>query len=215
VTADAAVIDVGSNSVLLLVVAVEEGGAARAIDEALATTRLGLGLRPGGRLDPDACSRTMAVVVRFTARARELGAEWIWAFATAAIRDAADGDAFARGLRLAAGVPVAVLSGEQEARLAYAAVRGGLALGDDPLLVADVGGRTTELTLGRGDEIVAATSLPLGALALTEAHGDDASALAAAVDRIVGECDLVRRAAALGARLAVSVAPRRRSRRST
>src|SRR5206468_10745024 len=89
-------------------------------------------------------------------------------------REAADGAAFLAEVAAASGASMAVLSGEEEARYAFAAVAHGLDMGTDELLVADVGGRTTELTLGRGSDIVAAVSLPLGALALTETwlHGD-------------------------------------------
>jgi exopolyphosphatase/guanosine-5'-triphosphate,3'-diphosphate pyrophosphatase len=87
----AAVIDVGSNSVLLLVAA---GG--RVLDEAVETTRLGTGLFEGGRLDPAARARTLAAVERLAARARAAGARAVWAFGTAAMRRAADGAAFAR-----------------------------------------------------------------------------------------------------------------------
>ena len=155
VAAVAAVIDIGSNSVLLLTVAVDRGRA-RMLDQALAVTRLGTGLRPGGRLDADALAQTRDAVVAFAARARARGAPRVWAFATAALREAADGSAAADAIAAAAGVPVEVLSGEREAALAYAAV----AAEETPLLVADVGGRTTELTLGVGERVLGAASLP-------------------------------------------------------
>jgi len=107
----AAVIDIGSNSVLLLTVAVERGRA-RVLDQALAVTRLGTGLRPGGRLDADALARTRDAVVAFAARARARGAPRVWAFATAALREAADGSATAGAIAATAGVPVEVLSGD-------------------------------------------------------------------------------------------------------
>lgn len=164
----AAVIDIGSNSVLLLVLGVEPDGRARALDEALVTTRLGTGLHRGSGLDPAARARTREVVVALAARARVRGATHVWAFATGAARDAADGVAFTRELEAAAGVPVEVLAGEREARLAYAAV---VATAEVPALLAvDVGGRSTELTLGAASDVTAAVSLPVGALILTEAH---------------------------------------------
>jgi exopolyphosphatase/guanosine-5'-triphosphate,3'-diphosphate pyrophosphatase len=181
----AAVLDVGSNSTLLLAVAVDAAGRARAVDEALVTTRLGTGLRAGGYLSPSARARTHAAVDDLVGRARAAGADRVWAFATGAVRRAADGAAFAAELSAAAGIPVDVLSGEREATLAYRAAVTGLDGADVPVLVADIGGATTELTVGRGDAIAASVSLPLGALALTETHlqGDpaDAGAVAAAV----------------------------------
>ena len=165
----AAVLDVGSNSVLLLTVAVAPDGRARQRDAALATTRLGSGLRPGGTLDRTARDRTRDAVVALAGRARESGASHCWAFATGAARAARDGAAFAAELATTAHCPVEVLAADEEARLAYAAVAHALADGAGPLLVADVGGATTELTFGQGERIDATVSLPLGALALTEA----------------------------------------------
>jgi exopolyphosphatase/guanosine-5'-triphosphate,3'-diphosphate pyrophosphatase len=200
----AAVIDVGSNSVLLLTVEIGRGGRARALDEALATSRLGTGLRGGGRLDPGALARTRDAVVDFAARARARGARRPWAFATAAARDAVDGAAAAREIGAAAGVPLEVLSGAREAALAYAAVAGAVETGDAPLLVADVGGRTTEVTLGVGARVLGSASLPLGALALAEAHASDVAGTHAAVDAVLDACAVLARARAAGARLAAS-----------
>src|SRR5439155_1519971 len=80
--------DVGSNSVLLLAVAVGADGRARPVDAALETTRLGTRLTDGGALDPAARARTVAAVEALAVRARRAGAERVWAFATAAVRRA-------------------------------------------------------------------------------------------------------------------------------
>ena len=178
----AAVLDVGSNSSLLLAVAVDATGRARALDEALVTTRLGAGLRAGGALDPAARARTHAAVADLIARARAAGADRVWAFATGAVRRAVDGPAFIAELAEANGIPVEVLRGAREATLAYRAAVHGLGLDDAPVLVTDIGGATTELTTGRGDAIGTTASVPLGALALTETYVHDAGAIVAAVD---------------------------------
>ena len=190
----AAAIDVGSNSVLLLTVAVEPDGRARAIDEAGVTTRLGTGLVERGSLDPNAARRTRECVVEFTARARRSGARTPWAFATGAARRACDGEAFVVALARAAACEVEILSGEREAALAYAAAVDGLGLHGRSLLVVDVGGVTTELTLGTGPAIRASTSLALGALALTEACGGDAERLGARVEAELATTDIPRQA---------------------
>ena len=197
----AAAIDVGSNSVLLLTVAVGLDTRVRTVDTALETTRLGTRLRDGGLLDGDARRRTIAAVEAFAARARRAGADGVWAFATAAVRRAADGDAFAREVEETAGVSLEVLSGAREAALAYTAVAHGLPAVRGPLLVVDVGGGTTELTLGQGETVGETASLSLGALALTESG---ASPLAAHVDGILAGCELPARAALRGASLAAS-----------
>jgi exopolyphosphatase/guanosine-5'-triphosphate,3'-diphosphate pyrophosphatase len=195
----AAVIDIGSNSVLLLTVAIAADGRVHGVDQALATTRLGAGLRPGGTLDPAARTRTRDAVAAFAARARAAGATRTWAFATGAARDAADGADFAAEVQATTGVPVEVVSGEREARLTWAAAADAVGAGDAPLLVADVGGWSTELTLGAGHRVLAVASLRLGALSLTAAHGTDAARLAEAVDAV-----LAVPAEARGARLAAS-----------
>jgi len=203
------VIDVGSNSVLLLSVSVENGRA-RIMDEGLATTRLGAGLRAGARLEPAARERTRAAVVGFATRARESGATLVWAFATGAARVAADGREFMCELERAAGIPVEILSGIREAELAYAAVARGLHV-RGPLLAIDIGGRTTELTLGAGERVDEAISLELGALALTDAylHGDPPTRLALAsaaetATAALGASGLPSRAQARRARLVAS-----------
>jgi len=195
----AAAIDVGSNSVLLLTIAVSAGGRASAIDEAVATTRLGAGLLAGGPLDPAAVRRTRDAVVAFTARARALGATNVWAFATGAARRAADGAAFAAETAAAAGVPVEILSGAREAALAHAAIVHGLGLDTAPVLAIDTGGATTELTLARGATVEAAVSLPLGALALTETRGGDLAGMRADVAAVLATTDVPARARAAGA----------------
>jgi exopolyphosphatase/guanosine-5'-triphosphate,3'-diphosphate pyrophosphatase len=200
----AAAIDVGSNSVLLLTVAVASDGRARALDEAVATTRLGAGLRPGGPLDRDAARRTRDRVVEMAVRARDRGASDVWAFATGAVRRAADGTAFARDVADAAGVPLEVLSGAREAALAYDAAVHGLALGDATVLTIDVGGATTELTLGRGAMVEASVSLGIGALALAETCGTDLERAQATVAEALASTDLPARARGVGAPVVAS-----------
>lgn len=202
----AAVIDVGSNSVLLLAVTVEPDGRLTTRDEAAVITRLGAGLRPGGRLDATARERTRDTVLALAARARGGGAGPVWALATAAVRDAVDGGEFAREITAVSGVPVAVLSGEEEARLAYTAVAGEGAAASDLLLVVDLGGRSTELTLGRGGHVLAGTSLPLGALVLTETclrsdppHPEELAAAAGRIDDVLTSAALVAQASRDGA----------------
>jgi len=178
----ASVIDVGSNSVLLLTVEIDAAGRARQRDAALASTQLGSGLEATGRLDPAARARTRDAVVALSRRARDRGTARVWGFATGAARRAHDGRDFATELAQAAACPVAVLSGNEEAALAYAAVRHACAGDDAALLAVDVGGATTELMLGESAATSAAVSLPLGALALTERGGDAAAEVERALE---------------------------------
>jgi len=200
----AAAIDVGSNSILLLVVAVERDGRTHVVDEALATTRLGERLQAGAALDTAAARRTHDGVVALARRARAHGAEHVWGFATGAARRATDGVVFVADLAHAAGCPIELLSGQREATLAYQAVVHGLGLADRWVLAVDAGGATTELTLGRGQTIVASTSVALGALALAEASGRDVARLDAHVRPILATSDVTGRARDVGASIVAS-----------
>ena len=192
----AAVLDVGSNSVLLLVARLEADGRLEVIDAGLETTRLGRNLATGGSLDPAACLRTRDAVVAFAARARAAGASRLWAFATGAARRASNGREFATATGALAGCPIEVLSGEREARLAYAA-----ATSDRPragwVLVVDVGGSTTELTLGQGPRIEAVASLVLGAL-MADTEREET------IDARLASAEVLRRARECGAPVVAS-----------
>jgi exopolyphosphatase/guanosine-5'-triphosphate,3'-diphosphate pyrophosphatase len=124
----------------------------------------------------------------------------VWAFATGAARDAADGAALVAEIVAAAGVPVEILSGEREARLAYAAAARGLGL-SGALAVIDIGGRTSEITLGEGETVRETSSLPLGALTLTERYlandpplPADLARLGAEIDRVLSSDPVLQRA---------------------
>jgi exopolyphosphatase/guanosine-5'-triphosphate,3'-diphosphate pyrophosphatase len=165
-----AAIDVGTNTVLLLV-AERRGDALAAVAERAEITRLGRGVDATGRLDPAAIRETVATVAAYAAEARALGASRVLCVATSAARDAANGAEFFDAARAAAGVRPEVISGDEEARLVYASAwrdfgaghRGGLA-------VLDVGGGSTELTWGDGPVPQGRTSLQIGAVRLTERH---------------------------------------------
>jgi exopolyphosphatase/guanosine-5'-triphosphate,3'-diphosphate pyrophosphatase len=193
--------------VLCLVAAHGPDGRLVVLADLLATTRLATGLCDGGLLDADARARTRAAVVAFAERARGLGARRVVALGTAAMRVADDGAAFAAEIEGATGVPVSILSGEDEARLAYEAVASGV---DEAILAVDVGGRSTELVLGGGSQIEDVRSLALGALALTEALVGDRRAAARIdevreqVGRALASCDLPARARTRGARVVAS-----------
>jgi exopolyphosphatase/guanosine-5'-triphosphate,3'-diphosphate pyrophosphatase len=164
-----AAIDVGTNTVLLLVAEQVPDGGFRAVVERAEITRLGRGVDRAGRLDPAAIEETVGVLSAYAAEARALGATGIACVATSAARDASNGaDFFERALDRA-GVRPEVISGEEEARLVYASAwRDFGATSDGGLAVVDVGGGSTELTWGDGPEPRGRKSLQLGAVRLTE-----------------------------------------------
>jgi exopolyphosphatase/guanosine-5'-triphosphate,3'-diphosphate pyrophosphatase len=167
VTRRFAAIDVGTNTVLLLV-AERRGTGFAPLAERAEITRLGRGVDRSGRLDPAAIRETVEVLARYAAEARSLGAEGIACVATSAARDASNGEEFFSGAERTAGVRPEVISGEEEARLAYESAWRDFGGPAAALAVLDVGGGSTEFTWGRGPEPEERTSLRIGAVRLTE-----------------------------------------------
>jgi exopolyphosphatase/guanosine-5'-triphosphate,3'-diphosphate pyrophosphatase len=167
-------IDVGSNSIRLLVADARiEGARAQdlvAVARAGEACRLGRGLHESGRIDPGLARRAADVVDEFARRARDLGAVHLVMAATAALRSAGNGAEVAAMLAQRAGVPTRILSGDDEARMVYGAVIGGLgpAAGRSSCVVFDLGGGSTEVVSGVGAAAGRWTSLPFGAVSLTE-----------------------------------------------
>ncbi|MGH2725283.1 MAG: DUF501 domain-containing protein [Actinomycetota bacterium] len=163
-----AAVDMGTNSIRLLVAEPGEGDLAdRARD--MVITRLGLGVDRTGRLDPGALRRTMDVLERYVARARALGARRFRVGATSAVRDAPDRRLLDLVVAALTGDPPEVLTGEHEARLSFLGATVGLDR-SPPFLVFDIGGGSTELVLGSGDP-EAAASVDVGSVRITERVG--------------------------------------------
>ena len=161
-----AAIDVGSNTILLLVAEHHPSTGLTIIDEAEDQPRLGAGLGTAGRLSEPAIERALQSLIRMRDQALRLGAERVEAVATAAVREASNGVEFVERARRE-GVSVRVISPETEADLAYRSAAYHFP-GLGPTLVVDIGGGSMELIGAIGDEIKLTTSLPLGAVRLTE-----------------------------------------------
>jgi exopolyphosphatase / guanosine-5'-triphosphate,3'-diphosphate pyrophosphatase len=169
-----ATIDLGSNTVRMLVADIEPGGGGwRVVEADQRVTRLGEGVTASGRLGDGPAERTAAAVTEYVARARRAAADRVAIVATSAVREAANGRDFAAALERATGERVTVVSGDEEAALTLAGVLGGLAAGGAPggdALVFDIGGGSTEYILAQGGEPVAAVSLRLGVVDLAERY---------------------------------------------
>ncbi|HET7265395.1 MAG TPA: hypothetical protein VFL28_12045 [bacterium] len=194
-----AAIDIGTNSVRLLVADVPDAGqpgpAVRPVDRRLAITRLGEGLHDGGIITTAAAARTTAAVEEYVARARALQAGGVTVAATYAVRAARNPELLLSRLS----VPVRILSGEEEAAAGFRGVVLGLAEldGGEPLVVLDVGGGSVEVTWGTARRgIQGDRSLPVGSVVMTHraiAHDPPlpaeisalADTLAAALDPVV------------------------------
>jgi exopolyphosphatase/guanosine-5'-triphosphate,3'-diphosphate pyrophosphatase len=130
-------------------------------------TRLGQGVDRENRLAPDAIARTVDVLREFRVSMDAFAVGRTRMVATSAVRDAQNGAAFVEAATDAVGVALEVLSGSDEGRLAYQGASADLEPFGGDTLVVDIGGGSTELTLGRGDP-VASISLQLGCVRLTE-----------------------------------------------
>jgi exopolyphosphatase/guanosine-5'-triphosphate,3'-diphosphate pyrophosphatase len=172
-----AVIDIGTNTVKLLVADVRDGQVFPVVTKDQ-TTRLGEGVDQTRLLSPPAIQRTVAAIAGYIADTREHGVTDIRALATSAVRTAGNSAEFLAAVRQATGLTVEVITGEREAELIFAGVTSEPALHRQPLLVMDIGGGSVEFIQGSRTTIEHRTSLPVGAVRMTEKYGDNFSALA-------------------------------------
>lgn len=165
-----AVLDIGTNTVKLLVAetSAQHTPLISPILEDAATTRIGEGVHKTRVLNPEAMARTLSVIEQFARRARELGAEKLVAFATSAVRDATNGQQFLQEASARAGVRLRILSGDDEARFAFAGVTSDAAFAGREIITIDIGGGSTEICWGDGHGLKAHDSLDIGAVRLTE-----------------------------------------------
>lgn len=171
------VLDVGSNTVHLLVVDAHVGAAPVPAQSFKHELRLAEHLRSDGSIDDVAVTELVRHIREATAGAEDLGCTEILAFATSAIREAADGDRVLTRVREETGVELQVLGGDDEARLTFLAVRRWFGWSSRRLLVLDIGGGSLELASGSDESPDVAVSVPLGAgrLARTYLESDPVS----------------------------------------
>jgi exopolyphosphatase/guanosine-5'-triphosphate,3'-diphosphate pyrophosphatase len=162
-----AVIDVGTNSVKLLVADVD-GHDVRPICEESKQTRLGHGFYDTHRLQPEPIAKTAKAVTNFTNQARELKAVSVRIIATSAARDAVNPEELISAIETSVDLKVEIISGDKEAEWAFAGVTTDPQLAAQPLLILDVGGGSTEFILGKGEHRHFQHSFPLGTVRLME-----------------------------------------------
>jgi exopolyphosphatase/guanosine-5'-triphosphate,3'-diphosphate pyrophosphatase len=162
-----AVIDVGTNSVKLLVADVS-GRTVQPVFEENRQTRLGKGFYETHRLQPESIQRTAEAVGEFIRIARESNAISTRVIATSAARDAINPTELTKAIKRASGLKTEIISGVREAEWAFLGVTTDVELAAKPLLLLDVGGGSTEFILGHGTKKSFAHSFPLGTVRLME-----------------------------------------------
>jgi exopolyphosphatase/guanosine-5'-triphosphate,3'-diphosphate pyrophosphatase len=186
-----AVVDVGTNSVKFHVGERRPNGAWRMIVDRAEITRLGERFEQSGRLDPESIGRTLDAIRAMAEEARRNGAASIAAVGTAVLRRAENAAELVDAVQERFGVHIEIISGEEEARLAYRAATSALPRAHGSLVVFDTGGGSSQFTFGHGDHVDERFSVEVGAVRLTERFdlggvvSDDA--LRAALDAIGGE----------------------------
>jgi exopolyphosphatase/guanosine-5'-triphosphate,3'-diphosphate pyrophosphatase len=166
-----AVIDIGTNTVKLLVADVRDGQVFPVVSKDQ-TTRLGAGVEASRQLDRVAIARTVEAIAHYVADAREHGAVDIRALTTSAARDAGNRDEFLAAVRQRCRLEVQVITGQREAELIFRGVASDPAWATEHILVMDIGGGSAEFILGHTGTIERWQSLPLGAVRLTEQFPD-------------------------------------------
>ena len=186
-----AAIDCGTNSIKVLIGSRRGDGTLDVVLRDSRVVRLGQGVDQTGRLADEALERTFAAIDELGAMIRDhgVGPDRLRFCATSATRDASNAAVFAEGVRRRLGVEPEVLSGDEEAALVFAgAIAAQSPMPPEPVLVVDIGGGSTELVLGEGDDRHAA-SMDIGSVRLHERHLHSDPPTAAEVAACVADVD--------------------------
>ena len=165
-----AAIDVGTNSIHMIVAEAREHGY-RVVDREKEMVQLGLASLDGQPLTDDAIDRGVTTVGRMAEIAAKWNVDEIFAVATSAVREAPNRREFLRRVKETTGVKVRVISGEEEADYIFRAVRSAVEIDGQTVLCIDIGGGSVELIVGTADETYFTRSEPLGALRLAQRFG--------------------------------------------
>ena len=163
-----AVIDLGSNSLRLLVSQVGGDGRIQVLNCVKSMVRLGEGAFENQALQPQAIERTISVLKTFARTCRSYGVSKVVAVATASVREAENGKEFTERVKAETGIDFSVISGPEEARLITMGVEASLPRADYPRAYMDIGGGSTEFSVSREGELLAAESLRVGCVRLAD-----------------------------------------------
>jgi len=160
--------DIGTNSVKLLVADVEDQQIKNVMLDYPVITRLGEGIEKNHELLPEAMDRTLQVITDFQNRAKQLGAKDTIAISTSAMRDAKNSDVFVQKVMDQTGINLQILSGDEEAEIAFMGVCSDSELRYMNAILVDVGGGSTEFIIGQNGIIEDKFSVNIGCVRLTE-----------------------------------------------
>ncbi len=163
-----AAVDIGSNSVRMLVAETSPGAATKILAAERQVTRLGASVFQNGRISPEAMEFVNGILAKMAQVYRKQEVIAVRAVATSAVRDAGNQHEFIERASAVLGVPVEIISGQEEARLIHLGVQNQWPQTGKRVLIVDVGGGSAELILSDHGELVEAFSKPLGAVRLTE-----------------------------------------------
>lgn len=163
-------IDIGTNTLRLLIAEFSSDGKYRKVKSERHITRLGEGISSTGSLKETAMDRTLAVLKRFAKICSEYPLDGIFAVATSAVREASNGPDFINKVKSEAGLDVVVISGDEEARLTMLGISSGLDLKGNDFLLMDIGGGSTEFIFASEGDIISKVSTDIGVVRFTEQH---------------------------------------------
>ncbi len=161
-------IDIGTNTVLMLIADFDDDGRIKTIKDEIAFPRLGRGVDESGFISPESIDRGLSVLKDYRKTSEAAGSERIIACGTSALRDSRNGNEVITRIRQEALIDVEILSGEQEALWTFLGTLSDFPRGSERFVVIDIGGGSTEITQGTHDIVERRQSLDLGCVRLTE-----------------------------------------------
>ncbi len=163
-----AAIDIGTNSIHMIIVEATSGRSFNIVEREKEMVKLGVGVFASNYISDRAFKLGIETISRYVQLANRLGVDEIITAATSAIREARNGEDFLNEVLTQTGISPRIISGKEEARLIFLAVRNSIAIEEDKVLVLDIGGGSTEAVVGDRSKIYESDSMPLGVLRLLD-----------------------------------------------
>ncbi len=189
-----ATIDIGTNTILMLIADVHDDGSLTMHSDRQVIARVGKGVDKTGAIAWDAFTRSEQFLLQYLAEARDAGVDLVRAVGTSALRDAHNGDEYIEYMREKLGLEIEILSGDEEALWTYGGAISGFPDRAGKFAVLDIGGGSTELTVGEGFRIVGRKSVDIGCVRLTEKflhhappREDEIAAMLKHIDGAIGQ----------------------------